>query len=280
MQPLVSVIIPVYNSARTIDRCIKSVCDQSFPNWEIVVVDSDSSDDTEDLVKEWCNKLGDKCRYYKIRHRFQAAKRNFGARMAKGAYLFLLDSDEYMSENVLESCLRYAQGGYEACSIRTERNWASGYLAVSRHHIANCCYEPTYLLTSLPKFILKTGYWKLGGQDEKLDYVEDADFGYKFYLSGGKMFYVTDAFLLHDENVDFRWIVYKPFFATRARRDLIARWKGVPELSPRKRLSNYGRMLRFLLKQPKFVFGFAFLLTARFLTRRIARSIETKRSSL
>jgi len=279
MQPLVSVIIPVYNSARTIDRCIRSICDQSFPNWEIIVVDSDSSDDTEHLVKEWCNKLSDKCRYYKIRHRFQAAKRNFGARTARGVYLFLLDSDEYMSENVLESCLKQVQEGYEACSIRIVHNWASGYLAVSRYHIANCCYEPS-LGMHYPLFILKAKYWKLGGQDETLNYVEDADFGYKFYSSGGKMFHVTDACLLHDENVGFRWIVYKPLFAAPRERDLIARWKAIAELTPRKRLGNYSRMLRFLLKQPRFIFGFAFLLGTRFLTRRIARSIEIKRSSL
>jgi len=277
MQPLVSIIIPVYNSGRTIDPCINSVCDQSFPNWEIIVVDSDSSDDTENLVKEWCNRLGNKCRYYKIRHRFQAAKRNFGARMARGVYLFLLDSDEYMSENVLESCLKHVQEGYEACSIRIEYNWASGYLAVSRYHIRNCCYDTPVGMGS-PLFIPRAEYWRLGGQDERLDYVEDADFAYKFYSSGAKMFHVTDAFLLHDENVDFRWIVYKPLFTAPRERDLIARWKGLAELTPRKRLYNYSRMLRFLLKQPKFIFGFAFLLATRFLTRRIARSMEMKRT--
>jgi len=277
MQPLVSVIIPVYNSARTIDRCIASVRNQTFQNWEIIVVDSDSSDNTEALVRKCCDRLGGKCRYYKIRHRFQAAKRNLGARMAKGDYLFLLDSDEYMSRNALESCLKHAGRGYEACSIRIEFNWASGYLAVSRYHIRNCCYDVPVGMGS-PLFILKAAYWKLGGQDERLNYVEDADFAYKFYSSGNRMFHVTEAFLLHDENVDFRWIVYKPLFTAPRERNLIARWKGVaPELTPRKRVGNYVRMVRFLVEKPKFIFGFVFLLGTRFLVRRISRAIDTSR---
>jgi glycosyltransferase involved in cell wall biosynthesis len=237
-------------------------------------VDSDSSDDTEKLVKEWCNRLGDKCRYYKIRNRFQATKRNFGASIAKGEYLFLLDSDEYMSENLLESCLRHAQEGYESCSIRIEHNWASGYLPVSRYHIRECC---TPVETGYPLFIPKATYWKLGGQDEKMNYVEDADFAYKFSLSGGKVFHVTEAFLIHDENVDLRWIVYKPLFAAPREHDLIVRWKGIAQLTPRERLGNYERMLQFLLKQPKFIFGFAFLLATRFLVRRISRAADTGR---
>jgi glycosyltransferase involved in cell wall biosynthesis len=273
MQPLVSIIIPVYNSERTIERCIASVCDQSFPDWEIIVVDSDSSDDTEKLVKEWCNRLGDKCQYYKIRNRFQAAKRNFGARMAKGTYLFLLDSDEYMSRNVLQSCLKHVQEGYDACSIRIEYNWASGYLAVSRYHIRNCCYDTPVGMGS-PLFILKAKYWRLDGQDERLNYVEDADFAYKFCSAGGKMVHVTDAYLLHDENVSLRWIVYKPLFTAPRERDLIARWKGIAELTPRKRVGNYLHMVQFLLKQPRFIFGFAFLLVTRFITRRISRATD------
>jgi glycosyltransferase involved in cell wall biosynthesis len=253
------------------------VRDQSFQDWEIVVVDSDSIDGTEVLVKEWCNTLGDKCRYYKIRHRFQAAKRNFGARMANGEYLFLLDSDEYMSRNVLGSCLKHAEEGYGACSIRIEYNWASGYLAVSRYHIRNCCCDAPSRIGS-PLFILRAAYWKLGGQDETLNYVEDADFAYKFYSSGNRMLHVTEAFLLHDESVDLRWIVYKPLFTAPKERDLIARWRGVaPELTPRRRVNNYSRMVRFLAEQPKFIFGFVFLLATRFLVRRISRAMDASR---
>jgi len=189
--------------------------------------------------------------------------------MAKGTYLFLLDSDQYMSRNVLQSCLKHVREGYDACSIRIEFNWASGYLAVSRYHIRNCCYDTPVVIGS-PLFILKARYWRLDGQDERLNYVEDADFAYKFSSAGGKMFHVTDAYLLHDENVSLRWIVYKPLFTAPRERDLIARWKGIAELTPRKRVGNYLHMVHFLLKQPKFIFGFAFLLATRFITRRLA----------
>jgi glycosyltransferase involved in cell wall biosynthesis len=71
--PLVSVIIPVYNSGRTLDRCLESVARQSYRNWETIIVDSQSVDNTSQIASMWCDKLGSRrCQYYKIEKRPQA----------------------------------------------------------------------------------------------------------------------------------------------------------------------------------------------------------------
>jgi glycosyltransferase involved in cell wall biosynthesis len=72
-ESFVSVIIPAHNSSRTLSKCIDSIVEQTYPNWEIIVINSDN---TQRLVEAYHRKLGDKCQYYVIRNRFQAAKRN------------------------------------------------------------------------------------------------------------------------------------------------------------------------------------------------------------
>jgi glycosyltransferase involved in cell wall biosynthesis len=57
MNPLVSIIIPTYNRAKDLKRALQSVFDQTFTNWEIVVVDNHSVDDTDSLIKSFNNQI-------------------------------------------------------------------------------------------------------------------------------------------------------------------------------------------------------------------------------
>jgi len=57
-EPLISVIIPVYNSARTLDKCIESIANQSYKNWELILVDSYSKDATPQIIMKWVKHLG------------------------------------------------------------------------------------------------------------------------------------------------------------------------------------------------------------------------------
>src|SRR2546429_9117536 len=107
--PKVSVIIPTYNRAEFLCSAITSVLNQTFHNFEIIVVDDASQDHTREVM----NSLGDKRIRY-IRHEKNkgvAATRNTGLVNAKGTYIaFLDDDDEWLPEklqkqfNLLESC--------------------------------------------------------------------------------------------------------------------------------------------------------------------------------
>jgi Glycosyl transferase family 2 len=90
--PTVSVIIPVYNRAAIVPRAITSVLAQTFPHWELIIVDDGSTDSLESSMKA----LSDpRIRY--IRHgqnRGQSAAQNSGIKMSRGTYVALLDSDD------------------------------------------------------------------------------------------------------------------------------------------------------------------------------------------
>ncbi|GGW57097.1 glycosyltransferase involved in cell wall biosynthesis [Winogradskyella epiphytica] len=95
MNALISVIIPVYNSENTIEKVLKSVVNQTYQNFEIIVVNDGSTDGSEKIIKEFF-KLNSEIniRYYYQKNKGVSAARNFGLRNAEGAYIMFLDSDD------------------------------------------------------------------------------------------------------------------------------------------------------------------------------------------
>lgn len=94
-----SVIIPTYNRAHLIEKTIKSLLNQSFENFEIIVVDDGSTDNTEKVVGSIDNR---QVKYFKKKNAERASARNFGAQQAKGDYLNFFDSDDLAYPNHLK----------------------------------------------------------------------------------------------------------------------------------------------------------------------------------
>jgi len=99
--PKVSVIIPTYNQAKFIDKAIESVLKQSYQDFEIIVINDGSTDNTEEIVKNYSD--------FRIRYIYQANNvgvseaRNTGIRASQGDYIALLDSDdEFLPERLMK----------------------------------------------------------------------------------------------------------------------------------------------------------------------------------
>jgi len=107
--PTVSVIIPTYNRAGTLPRAIRSVFAQTFRDWEIIVVDDGSNDETPQLVKD----LSD-TRIKYLRHecnRGPSGSRNTGIEAARGTYIAFLDSDdEWLPEKLAHDVQVFSSG--------------------------------------------------------------------------------------------------------------------------------------------------------------------------
>lgn len=111
-QPLVSVVIPTYNRADLLPRAIKSVLNQTFQNFELIIVDDGSVDDTKRIVKKFI-KMSNKINYIYQENRGESAARNLGKEKTKGNYIAFLDSDdEWLSEKLEKQIKLFQQSKF------------------------------------------------------------------------------------------------------------------------------------------------------------------------
>lgn len=107
MNELISIIMPVYNVEKYIAFTIRSIIDQTYTNWELIIVDDHSTDSSYDIIQLFA--LKDKrIKFIKLEENYGAAKsRNLGIKMATGKYLAFLDSDDLWKKNKLEIQLNF-----------------------------------------------------------------------------------------------------------------------------------------------------------------------------
>jgi glycosyltransferase involved in cell wall biosynthesis len=96
-----SIVVPTYNRARLITKAIDSVLSQTFTNWELVIVDDGSTDNTKEVVEQYSSK-DKRIKYIYQQNAERSAARNNGIEHSTGEYICLLDSDDYFLPNRLE----------------------------------------------------------------------------------------------------------------------------------------------------------------------------------
>lgn len=107
MNDLVSVIIPVYNAAKTIEKTIKSTLMQSYVFLEVIVIDDCSDDNSFNIVKNMAESDSRIIVYKNLKNLGVAQTRNLGINMAKGKFIAFLDSDDVWKQSKLEKQLQY-----------------------------------------------------------------------------------------------------------------------------------------------------------------------------
>ncbi len=97
-----SVIIPVYNAKETLRRCLDSLVRQQFSDYELLLINDGSTDDSDAICHEYANTYS--CiRYFAKENGGVSSARNLGLDQAKGEYILFVDSDDYVSENYFAS---------------------------------------------------------------------------------------------------------------------------------------------------------------------------------
>lgn len=109
MSPVISVVLPTFNRAGLLKRALLSVISQTYANWEVLVIDNNSTDDTDQVV----HGLGDeRIKILKVHnHGVIALSRNVGIKAAHGTYIAFLDSDDWWKSDKLKKSLAYLEKG-------------------------------------------------------------------------------------------------------------------------------------------------------------------------
>lgn len=102
MNPLISVIVPVYNAVNTINRCIESIQRQSYNNFELILINDGSTDDSLNLCLDYAN-MDSRIKVFDKNNGGPSAARNMGIDKASGNLIIFVDSDDYLESTFIEN---------------------------------------------------------------------------------------------------------------------------------------------------------------------------------
>lgn len=107
--PKVSVIVPVYNTEKYLEKCLMSIAKQSLQDIEIIVVNDGSTDGSQNIIESFIKKYPDKFILLNKKNGGLSDARNYGMQYAKGEFLSFVDSDDYIDDSCLEEMYKKAK---------------------------------------------------------------------------------------------------------------------------------------------------------------------------
>jgi len=107
--PKVSVIVPVYNVEKYIDKCLNSLVNQTLQDIEIIIVNDGTQDKSIEIVENFLTKYHSKIKYFEKKNGGLSSARNYGLEYAIGEYVAFLDSDDYVEKNMYEEMYNLAK---------------------------------------------------------------------------------------------------------------------------------------------------------------------------
>ena len=98
----ISVIVPVHNGEKYLDKCINSIIDQTYKNIEIIIINDGSTDNSENIINKFSKNNPGIVKAYKIKNHGVSYARNYGVENVTGDYFLFVDVDDYIDNNLIE----------------------------------------------------------------------------------------------------------------------------------------------------------------------------------
>ena len=117
----VSIIVPVFNTGKKIEKCLESLINQTEKDIEIVIINDGSTDDSEQIIKKYVEKYGEYIKYYSKKNEGVAKTRNFGIEKATSEYVFFVDSDDYIDKNTIKKLKPYIEEDIDIIKFKLQR---------------------------------------------------------------------------------------------------------------------------------------------------------------
>ncbi|NHN46542.1 glycosyltransferase [Halostella sp. JP-L12] len=192
-ESLVSIVIPTYNAADHLDRCLRSIETQTYDRVETIVVDAYSDDDTADIAKEHDATV--------VRSDAELSEaRNVGIDRASGTFLLSVDADMELERDVVEQCIEtyVAEDGVGGIVV-PERSMGDSYWARVRD-FERSFYKSTAVESA--RFFPMDAVRHVGGYDENVTFFEDSTLPQRIERETGldTTYRVDDAAILHHED--------------------------------------------------------------------------------
>ncbi|MDO8638380.1 MAG: glycosyltransferase [Candidatus Daviesbacteria bacterium] len=225
-QGLVSVIITTKNEDDVIANLLKSILKQTYKYIEIILVDNNSTDKTLEIASKF-----KQVKVY-IQGPERSAQRNFGAKKAKGNYLFFLDADMELNVRVVEDCVdKIYQEKAECIVVPEESKWANFWGEVKAFE-RSFYSEKGDPVTDAARFFSKKIFSKVGGYDEMITGPEDWDLPDRIREEGFIIGRSTEIIYHHEQNISPTTLFKKKFYYGLNAHKYLSKHK-IPVISPK-----------------------------------------------
>ncbi len=201
----VSVVVPAYNSEDTIERCLEFLINQNYRNYEIIVVDDGSKDNTAKVVEKYMRRHK-KIKLIKQKNSGPAAARNRGAKKARGRIILFTDSDCLADKNWIKNMVEPfsdknvagVSGTYRTLNKEKLIARFVGY-EIEKRHEKMAKSETIDFIGTFSAGYLKNIFFKFGGFDTKFRKAsgEDPELSFRIAKAGYKLIFNKKAFVYH-----------------------------------------------------------------------------------
>jgi glycosyltransferase involved in cell wall biosynthesis len=198
-KPLVSVIIPTFNSARFLDKCLSSLIKQKYERIEIIVVDDGSTDGTVETAEKYS------CRVVKNPRRGRAEAKNEGIKHSHGDYLLFIDSDMEPTPNVISECVSLAEKDKHVGGVIIPERSVGKSFWVKVRDFERSFYAGTVVESA--RFFPANLAKEVGGFEEGLVFYEESTPPYKIQREKRVVFQRVKSVILHHEE-DFSLVIW------------------------------------------------------------------------
>jgi len=200
-RPIISIIIPVFNGERYIQETIKSIRNQTFENYEIIIVDDGSTDHTALCVQQYLD-----IRYIFQENKGPASARNTGIKKAKGKYLAFMDADDIWTPDKLSKQLAFMEDNNDVGYTFTRHKLFLSENMEAMPSWIRKDYEEKEATAYIPSSLMirKEIFLKVGYFDESFRLAEDSDWFMRARDLGIKMTVIEETLLLkriHSDNL-------------------------------------------------------------------------------
>ena len=211
---LISIIIPVYNGENTIGHCLDSIFQSIYKDFECIVIDDHSSDNTLDIVKGYNAKL-----VQSDKQQGASYARNQGAETAKGDILLFIDSDVTIYPDTLGKVIDAFDGNPQISALfgsYDDNPWHTNFLSQYRnlfhHFIHQTSHENASTFWTGFGAVKKDTFFKAGKFDENCRMMEDIELGYKLKAQNCDILLVKDIVVKHYKCYTFFSLLKSDFF--------------------------------------------------------------------
>ena len=185
--PLISIVVPCYNQAVFLNEALDSILNQTYNNWECIIVNDGSPDQTKEVVKHWLKK-DDRFKYFFQCNKGVSSARNTGILESKGEFILPLDADDKISSEYVELAMEEFRAFPDLKLVYCEAeifgdacgNWHLEPFNLKKIVSSNMIFSSAVYR--------KTDWERIGGYDEKMiSGLEDWEFWISLLKDGGEV---------------------------------------------------------------------------------------------